>query len=169
MPKINLGGPLGGFLGGLGRSWGGLGGILAPRWLQEPQEPRKVISGAPSWGPFWGPKSIKIAPKSDPKSDHFFDRFEDRFLDRFGSNLVPFGPLKVLKSKGWGVPRGLLGGSWGLLAWSWGPLNPKMAPRAKKTPKNQSFDPLLGAILGPKIDQNRSQERPEMLSFLLSI
>ena len=48
MPKINLGRPLGGFLGGLGGSWGVLGAILAPRWLQEPQEPRKVISGAPS-------------------------------------------------------------------------------------------------------------------------
>ena len=70
-PKINLGRPLGGFLGGLGGSWGDLGAILAPRWPQEPQEPQKVISGRPSWGP----KSINIGPKSDPKGDRFDDQF----------------------------------------------------------------------------------------------
>ena len=75
-------------------SWGDLGAILAPRWPQEPQGPRKVISGAPSWGPSWGPKSIKIDPKSDPKCDHFYDRFEDRFLERFGANLAPSWPPK---------------------------------------------------------------------------
>ena len=49
--------------------------------------------------------------------------------------------------------------SWGLLGGSWGRLNPKMAPRTKKTPKSKSFAPLLGPILRSKIDQNRSQER----------
>ena len=97
-PKINLGRPLGGFLEGLGGSWGDLGAILAPRWPQEPQGPRKVISGAPSWGPSWGPKSIKIGPKSDPKGDHFYDHFGDRFLNRFGANLAPTWPPKPPKN-----------------------------------------------------------------------
>ena len=40
-------------------------------------------------------------------------------------------------------------------------LGPKMATRALKKPKNESFDPLLGATLGPKIYQNLAQERSE--------
>ena len=59
--------------------------------------------------------------------------------------------------------------SWGFLGGSWGPLNPKMAPRAKKTPKSESFVLLLSPILEPKIDQNRSQERSEMWSIFWSI
>ena len=42
-----------------------------------------------------------------------------------------------------------------------GHLGPKMAPRALKKPKNESFDPFLGATLGPQIDQNRAKERSE--------
>ena len=72
-----------------------------------------------------------------------------------------FGAPNAPKSKGWGGPGRLLGGSLGLLGGSWGPLGSKMAPRAKKKPKSESFDPLLGAILEPKIVQNRPQERSE--------
>ena len=40
-----------------------------------------------------------------------------------------------------------------------------MAPRTKNDPKNQSFVPLLGAMLGTKIDKNRFQERSKRWSF----
>ena len=36
-----------------------------------------------------------------------------------------------------------------------------MAPRTKNDPKNQSFGPLLGAMLGTKIDKNRSKSDPK--------
>ena len=87
-----LGGVLGGVLGALGGSWdllGGLGGVLAPRWPQEPKMFQNPNVAFPYWGPCWDPKSIKIGPKSDPKSDHFFDHFLDRLLERFGANLAP--------------------------------------------------------------------------------
>ena len=54
---------------------------------------------------------------------------------------------------------GGLGRSWD---GSWGHLGPKMASRAPRTSKSDFWGPLLGAILGSKIDQNRSQERSEM-------
>ena len=80
-------------LGGcFGSSWGvlgPLGGVLAPRWPQEPKMLQNPNVGSPYWGPCWDPKSIKIGPKSDPKSDHFFDHFLDRLLERFGANLAP--------------------------------------------------------------------------------
>ena len=66
---------------------------------------------------------------------------------------------------GFGALGGVLGGSWGLLGGSWGHLGPKRPPRGKKKPKSESFDPLLGAILGPKIEKNRSQERSKRCSF----
>ena len=99
-PKRPLGGVLGGvlegswgvfweLLGGLGTSWGGLGGVLAPRWPQEPKMLQNPNVGFPYWGPCWGPKSIKIGPKSDLKSYYFFDNFLDRLLERFGANLAP--------------------------------------------------------------------------------
>ena len=85
-------------LGGLGTSWGGLGGVLAPRWPQEPKMLQNPNVGFPYWGPCWGPKSIKIGPKSDLKSDHFFDNFLDRLLERFGANLAPTWLPKPFKN-----------------------------------------------------------------------
>ena len=62
-----------------------------------------------------------------------------------------------------------LGGSGGVLGPSWlqdGTKNQKSSENLiRRTPP----DPLLGAILGPKIDQNRAQERSERWSFLWSI
>ena len=59
----------------------------------------------------------------------------------------------------WRGLGGSLGGVLGPLGGSWGGLGPKMAPRAQNAPKSQRWFPLFGAMLGPKIGQNRSQER----------
>ena len=56
-----------------------------------------------------------------------------------------------------------LGDGLGGILWGfWGGLGAKSAPRWFQDPQSESFDPLLGAILGPKIFQNRFQERSEM-------
>ena len=82
-----------------------------------------------------------------------------------GSQIHQLGAQNRSQEASWRGPGGLLGRVLGALGGSGGPLGPKMAPRASKNTKNKSFDPLLGAILGPKIDENRSQEPSERWSF----
>ena len=81
-----------------------------------------------------------------------------------GSKIHQLGAQNRSQEASWRGPGGLLGRvlrALGGPGGSGGPLGPKMAPRAKKRAKSENFDPLLGAILGPKIDENRSQERSE--------
>ena len=59
------------------------------------------------------------------------------------------------------------GGSWRGVGGSWGHLGPKMAPRALHARICKQKLRLLGAKLGPKINQNLPQKRPEMLPFFL--
>ena len=87
-------------------------------------------------------------------SNYFIDRgHEVTIIDNLSTGSIKNLPKMVPKSIRIG-PKSCLGGVLGH-------LGPKMAPRALKRLKNESFDPLLGGTLGPKINQNRSQERSE--------
>ena len=81
-------------LGGLGTSWGGLGGVLAPRWPQEPKMLQNPNVGFPYWGSCWAPKFIKIDPKSDLKSDNFFIIFWIDLGTDFDGFWAPTWPPK---------------------------------------------------------------------------
>ena len=59
------------------------------------------------------------------------------------------------------VPKSIKIGPQSCLGGVLGHLGPKMAPRARKTSKIDFWGPLLGSILGPKIDQNRAKSDPK--------
>ena len=90
-----------------------------------------------------------------------------------GTNIHPnrpqIHPVGAPKSMNLGFQiglGGLLEGSWGwVLGPSWPQDGPKLAPRTLHDRICKQKLRLLGAKLEPKIDQNLSQERSEMLSF----
>ena len=86
------------------------------------------------------------------------------------------GPSWLQLRGPWGHLGSNLGGLGGFLAPTWGGLGPSWLQDGTKNQKSREnlirrtpWAPLLGAILEPKINQNRAQERSERWSFLGSI